>query len=317
MYDQVLGIRLRRWLLRTFGLAAAWLCSVAGAQQAQQATQPKDEKQEEIDYYRDVRSYVDQTLFELGWNMPELRDVAPPSSLEDVQQAETRLLNLVGENVKEFVEGFPGTTANEEITMQQLWHDGKIVASKTRSFRYAIVRLGEGERSGLHEYRTDQAGKPEEPWGLFKGFRPTTGFASTIVQFHPLARSDALFRYLGKETLAGKETDVVAFAQRPGLTQVAGRVELGREKSIRMLLQGVAWIDPASQQIVRLRTDLLAPLVEAGLFRYTTQVSFREVRLGETSKPRWLPAEVTVTTERNDAIYRNIHRFSDYVLVGH
>ena len=278
--------------------------------------QVKDEKQEEIEYYKDVRSYVDQNLFELGWKIPELVDVTPPASPEDGQKEETRLLDLVGENVKEFVENLPGAAADEEITMQQLWHNGKVVASKTRSFRYVIVRQGEGERSSLHEYRTDLAGKPEEPWGLYKGFRPTTGFASTVVQFHPLARADALFRYLGKETLAGKETEVVAFAQRPGLTRVAGRVELGKEKSIRMLLQGVAWIDPNRGYIVRLRTDLLAPLVEAGLFQYTTEVTFREVRLGETSRVQWLPAEASVTTERNSAIYRNIHRFSNYALGG-
>jgi hypothetical protein len=307
------SISLRVWFRRIFALAAV-LSGLAAS--PGQIPQVKDEKEEEIEYYKDVRSYVDQTLFELGWNMRELIDLAPPSSPEDDQKAGARLLDLVGENVKEFVENFPGGTANEEITMQQLWHNGKVVASKTRSFRYVIVRQGEGGRTSLHEYRTDLAGKPEEPWGLYKGFRPTTGFASAVVQFHPLARSDALFRYLGKEMLAGKEADVVAFAQRPGLTQVAGRVELGREKSIRMLLQGVAWIDPASQQIVRLRTDLLAPLVEAGLFRYTTEVSFREVRFGETSKARWLPAEVSVTTERNDAIYRNIHRFSDYAPAG-
>jgi len=323
MRDRTFAIPIRRWSLWTLGLAVVWLCSVVCAQQAQQAqqtqqaTQPKDEKEEEIEYYQGVRSYVDQTLFELGWNIPELINVAPPSSLEDDQKAETQLLDLVGEKVKEFVEDFPGASANEEITMQQLWPNGKVVASKTRTFRYVIVRQGEGERSSLHEYRADQAGKPEEPWGLYKGFRPTTGFASTVVQFYPLARSDALFRYLGKETIAGKETDVVAFAQRPGFTQVAGRVELGREKSIRMLLQGLAWVDPASRQMVRLRTDLLAPLVEAGLFRYTTDVRFHEVRFGETSKARWLPVEATVTTERNSAIYRNIHRFSDYALVGH
>lgn len=320
MRDHAFGTRLRRWPQWALGLSAVWFGAVAWApqvQQAQEATPPKDEKEEEIEYYKDVRSDVDQTPFELGWHLPELIDVAPPSSPEDGQQTETRLLDLVGENVREFVENFPGAAANEEITMQQLWHNGKVVASKTRSFRYVIVRQGESGHSSLHEYRTDLAGKAEEPWGLYKGFRPTTGFASTAVQFHPLARSDALFRYLGKETLAGEESEVVAFAQRPGLTQVAGRVELGREKRIRMLLQGVVWIAPASRQIVRLRTDLLAPLVEAGLFHYTTDVRFREVRFSETSKSLWLPAEVTVTTERNNDIYRNTHRFSDYALGGH
>jgi len=319
MHDHAFAIPFRRWPPWALGLAAVLFGAVAWAlpvQQAQESTPPKDEKQEEIQYYKDFRSYVDQTPFELGWHLPELIDLRPPSSPEDGRQAEARLLSSVGENVKEFVENFPGAAANEEITMQQLWHNGKVVASKTRSFRYVIVRQGEGEYSSLHEYRTDLAGKPEEPWGLYKGFRPTTGFASTVVQFHRLTRADALFRYRGKETLAGKETDVVAFAQRPGLTRVAGRVELGKEKSMRMLLQGVAWIDPASRQIVRLRTDLLAPLVEAGLFRYTTEVHFREVRFGEISHTLWLPAEVSVTTERNGAIYSNIHRFSDYTLGG-
>jgi len=312
MRNQGYGIRRQmRWAWAL--LALSW-CAAACAQQM---VQPKDEKEEEIEYYKNVRSYVDQTPFELGWELPELVDLEPRGSRDEGQQVETRLLAIVGQNVKEFVEHFPGVVASEEITMQQLWHNGKAAASKTRRFRYVMIREGDGNRSRLHEYRTDLEGKAEDPWGLYKGFRPTTGFASTVVAFHPLARSDALFGYLGKEILGGKETEVMAFAQRPGLTQVAGRVELGKEKSIRMLLQGVAWIDPATCQIVRLRTDLLAPLVEAGLTRYTTEVSFREVRPGAIPSPLWLPVEATVTTERRGVIYRNIHRFSDYAPAGH
>ena len=313
MRHQFSGVRFLPWFL---GLSAAAWCAAPGTAQAPTPAQPKDEKEEEIDYYKNVRSYVDQTPFELGAHVRELIDLSAPSGLDDSPQTQAGLLDSVGQNVKEFIESFPGATASEEITMQQLWHDGKVVASKTRTFRYVIVREGSGDSSQLHEYRTDAAGKAEDPWGLYRGFRPTTGFASTVVALHPSASSDALFRHLGTEMLAGKATEVVAFAQRPGVTRVAGRVELGKESSIRMLLQGIAWIDPGSHQIVRLRTDLLAPLVEAGLFRYTTEVDFREVRLGAIGRALWLPAEATVTTERNGAIYRNLHRFSDYTLVG-
>ena len=113
--------------------------------------------------------------------------------------------------------------------------------------------------------------------------------------------------------LKGRDTLLVLFAQHPERDAVLGRVKFGNE-SIPILVQGVAWIDAASYEIVRMRTDLLAPLSNVHLEQATTDISFEGVRFKELPDPMWLPHEVNVTVKRGDRIYHNQHRYSDYKL---
>ncbi len=80
------------------------------------------------------------------------------------------------------------------------------------------------------------------------------------------------------------------------------------------LVQGVAWIDELSFQIVRLRTGLLAPPPGAGLKQQTTDIRFEEVRFEKLPAGLWLPHEVVVTMDWKGEIFRNRHRYSDFKL---
>jgi hypothetical protein len=89
-----------------------------------------------------------------------------------------------------------------------------------------------------------------------------------------------------------------------------------------VLIQGIAWIDKGNLQIIRMRTDLLAPHPELGLERQTTDVAFGEVRLVDVATPLWLPKEVKVNVgfKEHDAdngrvheiSFRNEHHYSEY-----
>ena len=89
-----------------------------------------------------------------------------------------------------------------------------------------------------------------------------------------------------------------------------------------MLVQGIAWVDEETFQVLRLRSDLLAPLYTIGLDRLTTEVNFSEVRLQDVARPLWLPREVSVQIFMNqysyenadycEQIYENWHRYADY-----
>ena len=89
-----------------------------------------------------------------------------------------------------------------------------------------------------------------------------------------------------------------------------------------MLVQGIAWIDKSNFQIVRLRTDLLAPRREIKLYRLTSTVTFSEVQLSAVT-PLWLPSSLNVSAQfappdilQTGNIYglafRNEHHYSDY-----
>jgi hypothetical protein len=141
----------------------------------------------------------------------------------------------------------------------------------------------------------------------------TRGFASAWLHFLPPIQSAARFRYLGQQTNGGLRCYVVAFAQKPGWATFTGTFVLDGI-SVRILYQGIVWIDKASFRIVRLRMDLLSPRPDIGLERQTTELHFGETRLPQTASPLWLPQEVVVTTEIKKQLLRNVHYYSGYRL---
>lgn len=111
----------------------------------------------------------------------------------------------------------------------------------------------------------------------------------------------------------GQDTHVVAFAQRPGRSTVTTQAN-GIWGTVILLVQGIAWVDRSSFQILRMRTDLLAPRNDIGLEQQTTQLRLEEVQLPDRPKPLWLPSEVQVTVKFRGQYLRNEYRYPEYKL---
>jgi hypothetical protein len=87
-------------------------------------------------------------------------------------------------------------------------------------------------------------------------------------------------------------------------------------------MQGIAWVDKRNFQIIRMRTDLLAPHPEIGLDRQTTEVTLTKVQLLDVATPLWWPSEVKVYLRFKacdsdlaplyGTSYRNEHHYTDY-----
>jgi hypothetical protein len=281
-----------------------------------QLTDPK-----ELEYYGTVRSVVDWSPSELVKALPELKGLATAQSQEELAV----LLRKVGENVLAFFRDFPNTTSVEEIrqerflpgkfTSEGLEHTTPLPESQEQTFHYLML-AGPEDRpmSGLQEYRTDDKGRRVNLRGMAKASSIlTSGFVSSAIYFHPVHQDGSAFRYLGRQHVDKRETYVVAFAQRPVATRLAEWVGNG-EKTAAVLLQGVAWIDPTTYQIIRIRTDLLAPRPDVHLERQSTEIRFAEVHLKTLPGAFWLPGEVVVTVDIYGQIYRNTHHYSHFRL---
>ncbi len=142
----------------------------------------------------------------------------------------------------------------------------------------------------------------------------TTGLVTIGSFFRPAHQRACRFRCLGRQR-AEPHAIVIAFAQRPGMADILGMFQApGMASPTLTLYQGLAWVDPATFQIIRMRTDLLAPRPDVLLNRQTTQVWFSEVQFSSTPRTFWLPREVLVDTLWNSRVYRNRHRYSEYAV---
>jgi len=301
-----------------------------------------------LEPYAKVRSVLNQSPQDLAKAIPELAGMPVTSDQTELEA----VLRKVGEGVEAFLKNFPNTVSLEHVHQERLGKDGKVMRSLDQDFQYLLLSHADKWSLGIDELRTTSQGASTALGGLDQGLMLTGGFASVSMLFHPAYQDGAGFRYLGRQSSGEKEVSntvgvqevvktsdgrklllkpdgtwteakeelppgkglhVIAFAQKPETARSTERFTT-EDGSALILVQGLAWIDPTTFQIVRLRTDLLAPQPKLRLQRQTTEIQFGEVSFKEVATPLWLPREVSVTVELRGRVYRNSHRYSDFKL---
>jgi hypothetical protein len=269
-------------------------------------------------YYIGAHPYLDEPLKELEKKIPELKDVYPAAD----EAALPVILEKTGRNVDDFFRHTVDLIAREDITQQRLNSMDAVVASQQVRDSYLIIRHGDELKANVEEYRMDSKGDRMEHVGLKQGYVVTFGFALICNYFSSFFQPESRFRYIGDQVVGSQDTYVVAFAQQPGLATLHVTMNGGKGSIVNMLMQGIAWVDKQNFQIIRMRTDLLAPHPEFGLDLQTTVVTFNKVQLLDVATPLWLPKEVKAYVRFKEPgpkpgkffelRYQNDHRYEDY-----
>ncbi|MGO8814407.1 MAG: tetratricopeptide repeat protein [Terriglobia bacterium] len=267
-----------------------------------------EKKKIEVVYVKPKTKGV-QSIDYLHRPVPGLKDLVPATDQTPLDP----VLTAVGKRVEEYFRNFPNTVSLEEIHQEKLSHKGKAGATLDQKFHYLCLTPTYDSGLGFTEYRANLSGEKGQPEGLSDGFMLTSGFASASLLFHPNYQAEATFKYLGRQKIDGHDTFVVAFAQRPEKARLYGLFKMG-ETSMPTFSQGLAWVDSASYEIIRLRTDLLKPLPEVRLDKETTEIDFGENHFKSLTEGFWLPREVKVSVDWNGKSLQNKHEYSDFKL---
>ncbi len=260
-------------------------------------------------YFADAHPYLEEPLEQLIREIPELKGVEPAENQDELPV----ILRGTGRTVEAFFKDVVNLVAHEEVKQERINGKGKTTANRQRRYDYMILIHRDEKPPRVEEYRTNANGNPAEQDGFADGYSITSGFGLKCIHFWLGLQWDSTFRYLGDQTIDGRDTYVVAFAQRPGRSTVTTRAT-GTWGTVILLAQGIAWVDRSTFQILRMRTDLLAPRNDIGLEQETTQLRLDEVQLPGVPEPLWLPSEVQVTAKFNGQYFRNEHRYPEYKL---
>ncbi|HUI40921.1 MAG TPA: hypothetical protein VL523_03025 [Terriglobia bacterium] len=304
-----------RWTLG--GIAVGLLSgAVAAPRFAQQATTESAVPSDEVflTAYRQANPLVDWPLKTLLHHIPELRHLKPSAD----QSALPQILARVGENSRLFVANSLNTTSVETIDQSRTFGPTltrRVTVTVTRKFHYLMVVKADPRPgfSALDEYRTGLRGGRRGYETGSQGFFATKGFASMPLAFSLQTQPHSTFRYLGTEVVGKRRLEVVAFSNHAERSGVMG-VFIDGGLRVPLLIQGVAWIDPANYQIEQMRTDLLAPQPSIQLEGITTKVQFQAVNFRTAGSVLWLPKEVNVTVYWGEITYSNRHRYKNYQL---
>ena len=258
---------------------------------------------------------TDKTITEMT---PEELERYYPSEFRHVEFSANQdqlgsLLAKTGERVQAFFQDFSDTSSKEYVLMQRLGYNGNVDKSDSRNFNYMILYQTDNRKPSLKEYRTDKkyAAIAQD---AIQGFIITSGYACLSLNFHPSYQQGSRFRYLGRQT-SDSRAYLIAFAQTIEANDLMiGYTDTITGKSVRLPVQGIAWVDPNTYQILRLRINLQAGENQSPLTEQITDIQFSEARFGDIQKQLWMPREVVVTTTMANYVFRNYHRYSDYKL---
>jgi tetratricopeptide (TPR) repeat protein len=245
-----------------------------------------------------------------NWLPPDIDERVPPVEA-GVPCALNDVVQNAGKRVEEFMHNVDHFTATESLFHESVNDWGFPAPAETRKFEY-VVSIEEIRPGILNvsEYRDGAMSYEKFPAGV-----ATLGLPSLVLIFHPFNAVNYDMSCEGLAHWNGGLAWQVHFRQRPDRPARDRRFRLGRSGSAYTVgLKGRAWIAADTFQIVRLETDLVAPLPEIRLFADRTAIEYSAVHFRKQNVDMWLPQSAEVFSDVRGRRFHRRHSFSDYLL---
>jgi len=245
-----------------------------------------------------------------NWLPPDVDERVPPvepnavCALDDV-------LQKAGERIREFVTNVDRFTATELLKHESINRWGFAAPSETRKFDYVVsveeIRPG---YLGVQEYRSRHGSGEDFPDGV-----ATNGLPALVLIFHPYNAGSFEMTCEGLARWNGALGWQVHFRQRSDRPNTIRSYRIGTNgPSYAVALRGRAWIAADSYQILRLETDLIAPLPEIRLATDRAIIEYGPVHFREGNVDMWLPQSAELYYDWRGRRSHRRHSFSNYLL---
>jgi tetratricopeptide (TPR) repeat protein len=251
-------------------------------------------------------------------SMPLASNWLPPDVDEEVPAVEPGAACPLGEVLKnadqriaELMHDVDRITATESLVHHSVNKWGYSALPEKRKFDY-VVSIEE-LRPGIlnvQEYRQGRSGANEFPSGI-----ATTGLPALVLIFHQRYQDDFEMSCEGRAKWNGKPVWQVHFRQRADRPNLVRKYKIGIDgPSYAVALKGRAWIAADSYQIVRLETDLVAPIPEIHLQADHAIIEYAPVHFKDGNVDMWLPQSAEVYFDFRGRRMHRRHSFGDYLL---
>jgi tetratricopeptide (TPR) repeat protein len=258
----------------------------------------------------EMTTVVNELPVASNWLPSDVDEKIPPvepgaaCSLDEVRQK-------TGEQILELVHDVDRFAATESLTHESINKYGIASVPEKRKFNY-VVSIQEVRQGflGVTEYRNGGGAQLEFPDGIV-----TNGLPALVLIFHPYYAPNYEMACEGLTRWNGGLAWQVHFRQLAGKPNAIRNYQMGPHgPSYSVALMGRAWISADTYQIVRMETDLVAPLPQIRLLAEHTAIEYGPVKFREGNVNLWLPqtAEVYFAWRGRQAHRR--HSFSNYML---
>jgi tetratricopeptide (TPR) repeat protein len=250
------------------------------------------------------------TMGRSTWMPPDIDESVPPVE-PGATCALDEIVRNAGARMQELIHNVDRFTATETVTHESINKRGLPSAAETAKFDYmvSIEALGGGFLN-VEEYRQIKNSSPGFPDSV-----RTNGLPAMVLVFHPRFTKNYEMSCEGLARANGQLAWQVHFRQGKDRPNELRRYRLGGYgPAYPVAVKGRAWIAAETYQIVRMETDLVAPLPEIRLAVDHIAVEYGPVHFQRDALDMWLPQNADVFYEwRGQRVHRR-HTFSHYLL---
>lgn len=223
--------------------------------------------------------------------------------------AEPDIVDRTTKQVAAFLDEISDVKCSEQVTQIKLDKNGHSIYTERNSFDYFVLLQGTGDdfllnESRLAEKHSEQRNKKNVPMLI------TNGFSMLMLIFHPYYRNSFEFHTMPGEMADGHRLVQVGFTHIRGARTPVALAIRGREFPLE--IQGVAWIDPDSGQVARIRLDLAQDMSDVGLKSLDADITYDPLQLPGWKQAYRFPTVATVNVETLRQRWRNVHSFTRY-----
>lgn len=240
------------------------------------------------------------------WGPPDIDAGVPPvlgnggcPLAQILKEATKRTLDLI-DNMDRF-------SASERIEQIDIDRNGKRHTSTVEILNY--VAQIEEKLSAYPRIREYRAGGTGDRRATLVDF----GTAAFALIFHPNRVGNFDFRCEGLTELQGSPAWQVHFVEGRDPNQAFSAIRTG--KSLHLIrFKGRAWITTDSYNVLRIETDLVAPIAEIDLRREHQVITYTPVEFPRRNIRLWLPESSSLYVAYRGHHYERVHTFLDFQL---
>jgi hypothetical protein len=219
----------------------------------------------------------------------------------------SQILEGASERAIEMVDNLQRFTANEEIEHTEFRRNGRPRKSTNQLFSYvAEIDQASSGAFWIEEYRLAKSDGESPPLS-------DTGTAAFALIFHPQKVRNFEFHCEGRAELHGIPAWQLSFEESTDPRKSFHQIRI--ERSVYQLrFKGEAWIAADNFEILRLQTDLVAPIPQIRLQLEHLDISYAPVDFDKPKLRVWLPESASMQISYHGHSYQRVHKFSHFQL---
>lgn len=218
----------------------------------------------------------------------------------------SQILEGASERATEMVENLQRFTATEKIEHTEFRKNGKPRYSANQVFSY-VAEIDQASGSfWVEEYRSAKTQGEPPPLS-------DTGTAAFALIFHPQKIGNFEFHCEARTEVKGISAWQLRFEESPDPRKSFHQIRIDRS-IYQLRFKGRAWIAADDYQILRLQTDLVAPISQIHLQQEHLDITYAPVDFDKRKLRVWLPANASMQIRYRGHSYQRVHNFSHFQL---